>query len=57
MQINYSLILVVLRYCRLFNSPVIFQLLTNKIADICFRSLGTENYSEYSTSENITDFH
>jgi hypothetical protein len=34
---------------RLFNSPVIFQILTNKIADIYFRSLAIENSSEYST--------
>jgi hypothetical protein len=38
------------------NSPVIFQILTNKIAEIYFRSLATENSSEYSTSENITDY-
>jgi hypothetical protein len=34
----------------------IFQILTNKIADISFRSLSTENSSKYSTSENITDY-
>jgi hypothetical protein len=44
------------KYRGLFNSPVIFQVLTNKIADIYFRSLATENSSEYSTSENITDY-
>jgi hypothetical protein len=41
---------------RLFNSPVIFQILTNKRADMYFRSLATENSSEYSTRENITDY-
>jgi hypothetical protein len=43
-------------FSRLLNSPIIFQILTNKIAEIYFRSLATENSSEYSTSENITDY-
>jgi hypothetical protein len=38
----------------LFNSPVIFQILTNKIADIYFHSLARANSSKYSTSENVT---
>jgi hypothetical protein len=44
------------KFTWLFNSPVIFQILTNKIAEIYFRNLATENSSEYSTSENITDY-
>jgi hypothetical protein len=37
---------------------VIFQILTNKIAEIYFRSLATENSSEYFISENtsITEY-
>jgi hypothetical protein len=32
---------------RQFNSPVIFQILTNKIANMYFRSLATANSSDY----------
>jgi hypothetical protein len=37
---------------RLFKSPVIFQILTNKIANIYFRSLATANSSDYFKNLN-----